>query len=71
MLQISQRLSMNDVTPRGHSVDFDTSVFLRANPAEIAALIATLQPLDVISIDEARQMLDLPDLITVDPNARP
>ena len=71
MLQISQRLSMNDVTPRGHEVEFDTSVFLRGNPAEIAGLIATLRPLDVISIDEARELLDLPDLITVDPNARP
>jgi hypothetical protein len=71
MLQISQRLSMNDITPRGHAVEFDTSVFLRGNPAEIAALIATLQPLDVISIDEARELLDLPDLMESDPELRP
>jgi len=71
MVQISQRLSMNDITPRGHEVEFDTSVFLRANPAEIAALIATLQPLGVIDITEARDLLDLPDIITADPNARP
>jgi hypothetical protein len=71
MLQISQRLSMNDITPRGHAVEFDTSVFLRSNPAEIAALISTLRPLDVISIDEARDMLDLPDLMDSDPELRP
>lgn len=71
MLQISQRLSMNDVTPRGHEVEFDTSVFLRSNPAEIANLISTLRPLDVISIDEARELLDLPDLMESDPEARP
>ena len=71
MLQISQRLSMNDVTPRGHEVEFDTSVFLRGNPSEIASLIATLRPLDVISIDEARELLDLPDLMESDPELRP
>jgi hypothetical protein len=71
MLQISQRLSMNDITPRGHAVEFDTSVFLRGNPAEIAALIATLRPLDVISIDESRELLDLPDLMQSDPMLRP
>ena len=71
MLQISQRLSMNDITPRGHAVEFDTSVFLRGNPAEIAALIATLRPLDVISIEESRELLDLPDLMQSDPMLRP
>jgi hypothetical protein len=62
---------MNDVTPRGHAVEFDTSVFLRGNPSEIASLIATLRPLDVISIDEARELLDLPDLMESDPELRP
>ena len=71
MLQISQRLSMNDVTPRGHAVEFDTSVFLRGNPSEIATLISTLRPLDVISIDESRELLDLPDLMEPDPQLRP
>ncbi len=68
---ISERLSMNDVTPRGHSVDFDTSVFLKANNSEITNLIATLRPLEVISVDEARDLLDLPDIITEDPDMRP
>jgi hypothetical protein len=71
MLQISQRLSMLDVTPRGHTVEFDTSVFLRGNPAEIASLISTLRPLNVISVDEARELLDLPDLMESDPELRP
>jgi hypothetical protein len=68
---ISERLSMNDVTPRGHTVAFDTSIFLKANPSEITTLINTLRPLDVISIDEARDLLDLPDIITADPDMRP
>ena len=71
MNQISERLSMNDITPRGHEVEFDTSVFLRANPAEIATLISTMQPLGIINIDEARSLLDLPDILTADPLARP
>jgi hypothetical protein len=62
---------MNDVTPRGHSVDFDTSVFLKANNSEITSLISTLRPLEVITVDEARDLLDLPDIITADPDARP
>ena len=68
---ISERLSMNDVTPRGHTVAFDTSIFLKANPSEITSLISTLRPLEVISIDEARDLLDLPDIITADPDMRP
>lgn len=59
---ISQRLSMNDVTPRGHEVEFDTSVFLRGNPLDVSNLISTLLPLGVLTIDEGRQLLDLPDL---------
>lgn len=71
MRLITERLSMNDITPRGHSVDFDTSIFLKANASEMTSLIATLRPLGVISEDEARDLLDLPDIITADPDARP
>ena len=53
---------MDDVTPRGHSVRFDTSLFLRQNPTEVAALIAQLQPLGVLSNEEAQALLDLPTL---------
>jgi hypothetical protein len=59
---VQQRLSMDDVTPRGHSVRFDTSLFLRQNPTEVAALIAQLQPLGVISNEQAQALLDLPTL---------
>jgi len=57
---ISQRLSRNDVTPRGHEVRFDPSVFLRSNMGDLAAVIRDLLPLGIISVDEARAMLDLP-----------
>jgi len=59
---ISQRLTMNDVTPRGHEVEFDTSVFLRGNPLDLANLINSMVPLGVLTIDESRQLLDLPDM---------
>jgi hypothetical protein len=62
MRNISERLSMTDVTPRGHSVRFDTTEFLRSNPVELANLINTLLPLGVITEDEARLILDLPQL---------
>lgn len=62
MRNISERLSMNDITPRGHSVRFDTTEFLRSNPLELASLVQTLLPLGVITEDEARLILDLPQL---------
>ena len=62
MRNISERLSMQDVTPRGHSVRFDTTEFLRSNPIELASLVQTLLPLNVITEDEARLILDLPQL---------
>lgn len=59
---IAQRLSMNDVTPRGHELEFDTSVFLRGNPTDLASLIKEMLPLGVLTVDESRQLLDLPDM---------
>jgi len=59
---IEQRLSMPDVTPRGHTIKFDTTSFLRANPLETADLITKLLPLGVITEDEAKMILDLPTL---------
>ncbi len=56
---IAERLSMNDVTPRGHQVEFDTDVFLRANTTDLAVVISAMQPLGVITTDEARSLLDL------------
>jgi hypothetical protein len=62
MDMVGDRLSMNDITPRGHTVKFDTSVFLRANTAELAGVINSLLPLNVMSIEESRDLLDLPNL---------
>jgi len=57
-----QRLSMPDVTPRGRTIKFDTTAFLRANPTETADLITKLLPLGVLTEDEAKMLLDLPTL---------
>ena len=65
---VSQRLSMNDVTPRGHTVTFDTSVFLRSNTDQAVALIKEMLPAGVITVNEARDILDLPDLMSIDEN---
>ena len=62
MSLFEQRLSMPDVTPRGHTIKFDTTAFLRANPAELADLITKLVPLDVLTTEEAKMILDLPTL---------
>jgi hypothetical protein len=62
MSLIEQRLSMGDITPRGHEIKFDTTSFLRGNPAELADLVTKLRPLEIITPEEARQILDLPGL---------
>ena len=62
MSLFEQRLSMPDVTPRGHTIKFDTTAFLRANPAELADLITKLVPLGVLTTEEAKIVLDLPTL---------
>jgi hypothetical protein len=62
MSLIEQRLSMGDITPRGHEIKFDTTSFLRGNPSELADLVTKLRPLEIITPEEARQILDLPGL---------
>ncbi len=62
MSLFEQRLSMPDVTPRGHTIKFDTTAFLRANPVELADLITKLLPLGVLTEEEAKLVLDLPTL---------
>lgn len=59
MDNITHRLSMPDVTPRGHAVRFDTTGFLRGNATDLAALVAQLVPLGVLTADEARAVMDL------------
>jgi len=55
MSAIEQRLSMDDVTPRGTSLMFQPNDFLRATPIEEAQLLAVLLDRDVITSDEARR----------------
>ena len=62
MMLVEQRLSMPDVTPQGHTIKFDTTGFLRANPLDTADLITKLLPTGVITEDEAKMILDLPTL---------
>lgn len=62
MSLVEQRLSMPDVTPRGRTIKFDTTAFLRANPIELADLITKLLPLGVLTEEEAKMVLDLPTL---------
>lgn len=56
MSAIEQRLSMSDRngTPRGTTVRFDLTAFLRGSPAERASRAATLIPLGVMTPAEAR-----------------
>ena len=65
MKMISERMSMNDVTPRGRTVQFDTTAFLKSDPLEMAQIVNTLLPLGVIDIPESRNMIDLPDVMNL------
>ena len=60
MSAIEQRLSMDDVTPRGTSLMFQPNDFLRATPIEEAQLLSVLLDRDVITIDEARRRVGEP-----------
>jgi HK97 family phage portal protein len=60
MSAIEQRLSMDDVTPRGTSLMFQPSDFLRATPIEEAQLLSVLLDREVITIDEARRRIGEP-----------
>ena len=59
MDNITHRLSMPDITPRGHAVRFDTTGFLRGNATDLAALVAQLVPLGVLTAEEGRAVMDL------------
>ena len=60
MSAIEQRLSMDDVLPRGTSVMFQPNDFLRATPIEEAQLLSVLLDREVITIDEARRRVGEP-----------
>lgn len=56
---VEQRLSRDDVTERGHVIRANLDAFLRGNVEARADLVARLLPLDVLTRDEARVLLDL------------
>lgn len=56
---IESRLSMNDVTPNGNRVRFDMDDFLRGNPSEQSDIAIKLAQAGIITVDEARDMVDL------------
>lgn len=61
---IADRLSLPDVTPRGQTVAFDVSAYLRGDAADaIDAAVAAAGGKAVMSVDEARaRLLDMPPM---------
>ena len=59
MACISERLSMNDVTPRGQIVKFDLDDYLRGNPLEQVEVLSKMLEAGIINVDEAREEMDL------------
>jgi HK97 family phage portal protein len=51
---VSERLSMNDITPRGQVVHFDLDDYLRGNPLEQIEVLTKMLEADLIDVDEAR-----------------
>ena len=56
---ISERLSMNDITPRGQVVRFDLDDYLRGNPLEQIEVLGKMLEYGLINVDEAREEMDL------------
>ena len=54
MSAVTDRLSMGDITPRGQSVRWDTSEWLRPDPAALAAFWTALTALGAIDAGEVR-----------------
>jgi HK97 family phage portal protein len=59
MACISERLSMNDLTPRGSVVKFDLDDYLRGNPLEQIEVLERMLAAGIINVDEAREEMDL------------
>ena len=59
MQVISERLSMNDITPRGQVVRFDLDDYLRGNPLEQIEVLTKMLEAGIINVDEAREQMDL------------
>lgn len=71
MAAITDRLSMGDVTPRGQAVRWDTSEWLRPDPAAQAAYWNVLYGMGVISVNEIRAAAGLPGAAPAAPVAVP
>jgi phage portal protein BeeE len=57
---VEERLSMDDLTPNTQFVAFDMdSGFLRANPLERLAVIEKMLALNLITVEQAREMEEL------------
>lgn len=59
MTMIEQRLSMDDVTPRGQTVRFNLDNYLRGNLNEQLDAVEKMITLGLITTDEGRAMVDL------------
>ena len=56
---VEERLSMDDLTPRGQEVHFDLDDYLRGNPLEEIQVLTAMLDAGLINIDEARAEMDL------------
>jgi hypothetical protein len=56
---ISERLSMNDITPRGQQVRFNLDNYLRGNPLEQIEVLTKMLDAGLIDVQEAREEMDL------------
>jgi HK97 family phage prohead protease len=65
MRAVTDRLSMGDVTRRGHRVTFDLRDYMKADPATRVAYYQGMQALGAIGEEEIREMEDLPPMGTV------
>jgi HK97 family phage portal protein len=59
MCCIADRLSMNDLTPRGQVVKFDLDDYLRGNPLEQIEVLGKMLEYGLIDVEEAREEMDL------------
>lgn len=71
MRAITDRLSMGDVTPRGHRVIWDLDDYLKANPTERWNVYKTAWDIGAISIDEIRQREGWPPMSIPAPVSAP
>lgn len=56
---IEERLSMDDLTPRGNTVRFNLDGYLRGNPLEQIEVLTKMLDANIITVDEAREKMDL------------